>query len=254
MVDPNKPRKRLGDLLVAAGAIDAIQLQSALGKQKQWGRPLGATLVEMDLLDESVLIEVLADQLGFPVVELTGKQVSAEVLALVPGEVVRKWRCLPLITRVKGDATVLYLCMDDPCNLEAIDEIGFRIDMQVQPVLAAPSQIQAAIERHYGDEKPPDSSFGEDAGGGAEPESELGDDPEFIGFEPADDVAEFDDGIALPELEASGSAPSLPPQGTHFSNDALLRAIAQLLVERGIFTREELIERLTAAAESRGDA
>lgn len=256
MVDSNKPRRRLGDLLVAAGAIDAIQLQSALGKQKKWGRPLGATLVDMDLLEESALIEVLADQLGFPVVDLAGKKLSAEVLELVPGDVVRKWRCLPLITRHKGETTVLYLCMDDPCNLEAIDEIGFRIDMQVQPVLAAPSQIQAAIERYYGgaDESPSSLPLGEEPAGRGEPAAALGDEPEFIGFDPDDGVAEFDDGIALPGSEPAGAVPGHSQHSADFSNDTLLRAIAQLLVERGIFTREELIERLTAVADSRGDA
>ena len=254
MVDSNKPRRRLGELLVAAGAIDAIQLQSALGRQKKWGRPLGATLVEMDLLDESALIEVLAEQLGFPVVRLAGKKVSPEVLALVPPDVAQKWRCLPLITRLKGETTVLYLCMDDPTNLEAIDEIGFRIDMQVQPVLAAPSQIQAAFERYYGDDTPRGSPCGDEDEDLLDPGLPLGDEPEFIGFEPVDAVVEARDGVASHASEAGGSAPSHTPQPPQFSNDTLLRAIAQLLVERGIFTREELIERLTAGAADRSDA
>ena len=45
-------RPRLGDLLVAAGAIDRTQLGAALADQQNFGMPLGTILVQMDYLDE----------------------------------------------------------------------------------------------------------------------------------------------------------------------------------------------------------
>ncbi len=58
------------------------------------------------------------------------------------------------------------------------------------------------------------------------------------------------------------NAPSLPPQptipaspsSTSDSNDAMLRAIAQLLVEKGVITRDELVERLQLVADPKLDA
>ena len=52
-------RKRLGEMLVEAGMIDNMQLQSALGHQKQWGGKLGDILLEMDFISEHVLADFL---------------------------------------------------------------------------------------------------------------------------------------------------------------------------------------------------
>ncbi len=46
------PKKRLGELLIDAGVIDATQLQAALGFQRQWGVRLGQALVDLKLASE----------------------------------------------------------------------------------------------------------------------------------------------------------------------------------------------------------
>ena len=65
-------RPKLGELLVMAGAIDQIQLGAALADQRQFGHPLGATLVRMGFLDEEALIRTLARQLKLPIAWLRG--------------------------------------------------------------------------------------------------------------------------------------------------------------------------------------
>ena len=63
-------RKKLGELLIEAGVIDDLSLRSALADQRRWGRPLGRTLVEMRLVDEPVLVDVLAKQLNVDAIDL----------------------------------------------------------------------------------------------------------------------------------------------------------------------------------------
>ena len=70
----------LGELLIAAGAIERDQLEVALAEQKNWGGPLGAALVRMGMLDEHTLIRALAGQLKLPVMKLDGKRVNSEIL------------------------------------------------------------------------------------------------------------------------------------------------------------------------------
>ena len=256
MVDSNQPRRRLGDILLAAGAIDEAQLQAALGEQKKWGRPLGATLVDMGMLDEIEMTRALAAHLELPVVQLGGKRVNSETLELVPRELAEKWRCLPLLTRVQGPSTVLYLCMADPTNCDALDDVAFQVEMGVQPVLAAPSEIDDAILRLYGaieqklpdlrDETLPDLiDSRSDSSDDALPA--LGDEPEFIGL----DEPNAPEAAEVPGLPSGSPEPAAVAD--EFSNETMLRAIAQLLVERGIFTRDELIGRLTAVAAQRSD-
>ena len=45
-------RRKLGELLVMAGAIDQGQLALALANQREFAQPLGKTLVSMGFIDE----------------------------------------------------------------------------------------------------------------------------------------------------------------------------------------------------------
>ena len=83
---------------------------------------------------------------------------------------------------------------------------------------------------------------------------DLGPEPSFMGVdelgsEDPDGPLEFEDSPSLPE-----DAPTAKVQGISASSDAMLRAIAQLLVEKGVFTREELVKQLHAMPKPAGGA
>jgi hypothetical protein len=142
-------RRRLGELLVDIGLIDDFQLRSALSDQKRWGRPLGATLVKLGFVAEDELVRVLSRHLDVPIVDLHGKRIAPEALALLPVEVAEKSRCVPLFKKREGGAEALYLGMEDPTDLAVVDELSFRTGLKIHPVLVGPSQLADAIERHY---------------------------------------------------------------------------------------------------------
>jgi hypothetical protein len=143
-------RLRLGELLVKSGAIDEMQLLSALGLQRQYGQPLGKTLVGMSFVDEQTVVRTLARQLKVPVVWLDGNWVEEAVLALVPPGLALKHCCLPLAVMYNDTGKVLHLAMEDPGNIEALDEVRFHVGHPVSPVLAGPIELEEAVERHYG--------------------------------------------------------------------------------------------------------
>jgi type IV pilus assembly protein PilB len=234
-------KAKLGQLLVAAGAIDEAQLAAALGEQKKWGRPLGMTLVRMGLLDEPDLIRTLAEQLGLPMARLRGKRVDPEVLDIVPVDLAEKHRCLPLFVRPEGAGKALFIGMEDPADLDALDDLGFRVGMKIRPVLVAPTELEEALHRHYhwasatGDAPPLELA---EAARSGDDVDELG----SLDFEgqPSD--------AALPlEVESESGAGQDPSGGSSpVQADAIVRALAQLLVEKGVITRAELVERLCA--------
>jgi len=234
-----KDKPKLGELLVQAGAIDDAQLKSALGEQRQWGRPLGMTLVRMGFLDEETLIETLASQLKLPVVKLGGKQVNPEVLERVPIDLAEKHRCIPLLVNDEGGQQVLYLGMEDPSDLEALDEISFRLSEKVRPVLVMPTELEEALQRHYHWE-----SY---AGNATTSPDAAEDEPEVIevpsGVEPEESPVQAD-----PPADEGGRAKQAAEK-----HGAILRALTQLLVEKGVITRDELVERVSAAMRENGD-
>ena len=71
---------------------------------------------------------------------------AVEVLERVPYDLAEKHRCIPLLVNDEGGQQVLYLGMEDPADLEAIDEIRFRLDSKVKPVLVAPSELDDALQ------------------------------------------------------------------------------------------------------------
>jgi type IV pilus assembly protein PilB len=236
-------KTKLGNILVEAGVIDEAQLAAALGEQKKWGRPLGMTLVRMGLIEEADLVRSLSEQLDLPMARMRGKRVIPEVLDIVPVELAEKHRCLPLFLKPEGGSQTLFLAMEDPADLGTLDEVSFRIGMKVRPVLVAPSELDEALHRHYhwacapGDAAPLGS-------GEAAPEA-AGDDD----LEPLDFDAAASQPIAVAELEPEPTGSDAEPQPQKASPvqaDAILRVLTQLLVEKGVITRAELVERLGA--------
>jgi len=160
---------------------------------------------------------------------------------------------------------VLYVGMDDPSDPRTTAEISNKVGMKIQPVLVASTELENGIQRHYHSSGVNEGFFDLPVGRSA---SSTPNDPV-----PADDMEplEFAEARALPtetpSAETRGAediskAPALPPEpaipasssSLGVSNDAMLRAIAQLLVEKGVITREELVERLQTAANPNPDA
>ncbi|MEM9174640.1 MAG: hypothetical protein AAGC67_05355 [Myxococcota bacterium] len=142
-------RPRVGEILVSAGIIDEMQLESALGEQKQWGRRLGVTLIKMGMVEEGHLIRALAKQLDLPVASLAGKRIPEDVIALVPARVASEHGVIPLFTKDGGRNGQLYLGMEDPSNLAVLDDLSFRTGMEIHPVMVGPTELGEAIDRYY---------------------------------------------------------------------------------------------------------
>ena len=241
--------KRLGDLLLEAGAISQAQLEAALEVQRDSGRPLGMTLVRMGALDEITLIRILAGQLSMPLVRLQGKKIQSEILETIPPDVAEKHRCLPLFVKTEGESTVLYVAMEDPADSEATEDLGRLVEMQIRPVLVAASELQEALARHYDWAPPGDDDEAVDPLGSIPTESD--DELEVLDFGLGDDDLcdpEFD--ISGPDLVPETAA---APHAGAVSTDSILRALTQLLVENGVLTREELVDRLGTLEDETGD-
>lgn len=140
-------RKKLGELLIEAGVIDDLSLRSALADQRRWGRPLGRTLVEMKLVDEVVMVDVLAKQLNVDSIDLDQISISPDILKLVPAELARQAQIMPFRTIMK----FLDVAMGDPTKLGIVDELRIRTQLNIRPHLCGPRQIERNIARYYGD-------------------------------------------------------------------------------------------------------
>jgi type IV pilus assembly protein PilB len=225
-------KPKLGELLVMAGAIDQTQLGSALADQRKFGQPLGSILVSMGYIDEETLVRTLARQLNLPIAWLRDKWVEPQVLELVPGKIAIKHHCLPLLLTEGAGGKVLHLAMQDPGDLEALDAVSFHVGHNVSPVLAAASEIEDALQRHF--------QSGEVSASAQSSRPEVQRVPELLMFE-------LKAQAATPSAELDFEFGTGPGDAELMSSQAALSALTQLLsvlIEKGIISREEVASRL----------
>lgn len=142
-------RKRLGQLLMERGLIDADQLNSALAYHRQWGMRLGAALVARGFVAEGTLTRVLSESLQIPMVDLAKVVVDPKALAQLKVTTCQQNDIFPIAIKSHKGRHTLLLAMADPLNVAAIDEVAFTTDMTVRPAIAQISSIDAAIRKHY---------------------------------------------------------------------------------------------------------
>ena len=139
-------RKRFGEILVEAKVVDEHQLERALENQKGTGRRLGQVLEDMGVVTERDIAAALARQFGFKTVaNIARATFSEELLALFDSDMASGRMLFPL----KREGSTLFLAMVNPLDIETIDNISFRSGLRVVPCVTTPTEIQAAVNRHY---------------------------------------------------------------------------------------------------------
>ena len=139
-------KKNLGQLLVEHGLVNEKTLGEALQRQVIFGGRLGTNLLEMGAIAEEDLMKLLALQYNVPYAQpIQFEDVSRQVLDSVPEELLSEYRIFPLAL----DGQRITLAMTDPHKLDIVDEVAFKTDKVVEPVVASEVRILGALEKYY---------------------------------------------------------------------------------------------------------
>jgi type IV pilus assembly protein PilB len=138
--------KRLGEMLVDEGLLSPAKLEEALKVQRASGKRLGEVVQEMELVIESQLLDVLAQQLGVPKIDLGQIPPDPEVVGLVDPEVIKRHKALP----VRLDGNELVVAMVDPLNLMAIDDIRLATGYDIKPYICSEKALELRFQELYG--------------------------------------------------------------------------------------------------------
>ncbi len=133
----------LGALLVAGGMITREQLAAALREQERTGKKLGRILIDLGLMREADIVRMLARQVGLEFVDLSDYPVDPSAAALIPEATARRY----LAIGIGHEDGKLVLAMSDPSNVFALDDIRTITGVELKPVVAAASDVEAAIRR-----------------------------------------------------------------------------------------------------------
>ncbi len=139
--------KRLGEMLIAAGVIDDVQLNDALEVQKATGGQLGKVLVELGYAPQAAILAILADQIGIPFIDLVQKHPDPTAIAVVPRDLATRYALMPVGFDERGR---LIVAMADPQNVLALDDLRIITGYDCVPAIATRDDIMTTIEESYG--------------------------------------------------------------------------------------------------------
>jgi hypothetical protein len=133
---------RLGEILIANGAVSADGLRSALEACRRHGGRLGTWLVRLGLVSEGALLEALARQTGCPpapTLELA--TAPPEVRGLIPQGFAKRNMVVPFARHGR----TVSVAMLHPNDLVVIDEVASLTGLAVRAHVATEAAISAAL-------------------------------------------------------------------------------------------------------------
>jgi general secretion pathway protein E/type IV pilus assembly protein PilB len=150
--DLNKqmPKLRLGELMLQQGLISQDQLQIALTEQEKNNIPIGRHLVRLGFLTDSIVRDLVAENLGQESIELTKVVADVDAIKLVPEDFARRHRLLPVAYDSAKNLLVIAMC--NTFNVVALDQLRAMLGGQVEikPALASESELEEYIDQFYG--------------------------------------------------------------------------------------------------------
>lgn len=141
-----KKNPKLGDILIEAGLVTALQVDTALQAQKIFGGRFGTNLIELGYLDDEALADGLSRQLGVPKVGPGEMEaIAPEVLAMIPAKAATRLCLLPV--RVENGR--LILAMLDPADERVAERIARNVGLPVEPRVVAEVELVYFLEKYY---------------------------------------------------------------------------------------------------------
>jgi hypothetical protein len=149
-------KRKIGEILVEKDVIDRHQLTAALGQQKNFGKKLGETLVDMGFLSDIALALALGEYYRVPAIEVDKFPVEPQARMLVKAEFCEKHDLIPIALRKMKGQTKLVVVTADPSDLQALDELKFIVNLPLAVGVAALSSVRKAIKLNYHGKAPTD--------------------------------------------------------------------------------------------------
>jgi type IV pilus assembly protein PilB len=137
-----KKGRHLAEILYKAGAVEKQPLLKAIQTSKASKQRLGDVLLREGLVTDEVLTKAVAKQSGLRYVDLDSVAIPDEVLALIPEDLIRRHKILPL----GKDNGRLKVAIGDPSDIETMDILRFRLNTELDFRLASPRKLSARID------------------------------------------------------------------------------------------------------------
>ena len=137
------------DLLVDLGFTTA----DVVAKSREEANAAGVGVVDLLVANKVIrpgdVTQAKAAQFGAEVVHLANMRIEDDVIAIVPRDIAKKYRVIPVF---KNEGKVA-VAIADPSDLNTIDSLTHLLNTEIELRVASEPDIEAALGKYYGGEK-----------------------------------------------------------------------------------------------------
>jgi type IV pilus assembly protein PilB len=139
-------RRTVAEILAERGMLDEAQAKAATDDAAKSGKSFQQAVLDLNLVAKGALLKALSDEWQVKAVDLGQMDVDVETAKIIPEAVARRHTAIPFAK----EENVLFVAMADPRDFFVAEDIQLRTGLEVQPYLALPHDVMAALDGAYG--------------------------------------------------------------------------------------------------------
>ena len=133
------------EILLESALISKSQVERARA-EKEKDEPIVDALVRQGAVTQEDVTRALAAQAQMDFVDISAISVSDEVVKLVPRDLAKRFKVVPVAESESG----LMIAISDPLDFDTFDALHHLLSRDLEFVCATPSAIRTAFRKYYG--------------------------------------------------------------------------------------------------------
>jgi len=138
--------KQLAEFFVEQRVLEPSQAEDVLSEVELNGKTVAQAMIDGGFIDEHSFYQTIANGLGTDLVDLTQRDITPEILRLIPSGLARLHGALP----VETSGPMLRVALVDPFDLHAAEDLRFALGKEIQVLVSPTDQIEELIKQYYG--------------------------------------------------------------------------------------------------------
>lgn len=133
------------EILLETSLITKSQLERARAERKG-EQTVVEVLIDQGVVTQEDVTRALAAHAAMDFVDLSALSVSDEVIRMVPRDIAKRFKVIPLVESETG----LMIAVGDPLNFDTFDSLHHMLQRDLEFVCATPEAITTAFRKYYG--------------------------------------------------------------------------------------------------------
>jgi type IV pilus assembly protein PilB len=143
---------RISDVLVekllkSTGKYTDEQLKVLREQEKSEKKPLQDILIKNNVINEKELTKLYANEIDVPYIEFVPRELSKEVLKLLPERIARQYKAIVFNIDAEGNRLI---ALEDPDDVQGINFLRKQLGANIKLHIAPASIIQGSLDQYRG--------------------------------------------------------------------------------------------------------